>query len=193
MYWWLGTPQAIDPVSAAKADSDQVMQMVDGLAARLKPTPTTPEAGLCWPGLQSDGRLQEAEQAYARIGPLLETSPDLLADYADLLAVRAGGSLDGQPMVLVNKALALDPIHPMSLMLAGTAAYRQGNFAGAAKHWEKMLAVLEPGSPDIEELQSYIADARAKAGMKPATVASPQAAQKNPLPARRGTQRQRSR
>jgi len=187
MYWWLGTPQAIDPVSAAKADSDQVMQMVDGLAARLKANPDNPRG---WAMLARSykvmGRLQEAEQAYARIGPLLETSPDLLADYADLLAVRAGGSLDGQPMVLVNKALALDPIHPMSLMLAGTAAYRQGNFAGAAKHWEKMLAVLEPGSPDIEELQSYIADARAKAGMKPATVALPQAAKKNPLPARPG-------
>jgi cytochrome c-type biogenesis protein CcmH len=184
LYWWLGTPQAIDPARAAQAEVDKVMQMVDGLAARLKANPDNPKG---WVMLARSykvmGRLPEAEQAFAKVGPLLDTDPDLLADYADLLAARSG-TLDGQPMVLVNKALALNPVHPMALMLAGTAAYRQGKFADAARHWEKMLAVLPPGSPDIEELQSYIADARAKAGLKPATAAAPQAAQTKPEPAR---------
>jgi len=166
-YWWLGAPAAIDPVAAQKADEDKVAQMVEGLAARLKANPENPKG---WAMLARSykvmGRLQEAEQAYARIGQLLETDPDLLADYADLQAVRAGGSLDGQPLVLINKALALNPLHPMSLMLAGTAAYRQNNFADAARHWEKLLSTLEPGSPDAEQMQSYIDDARAKGGLK---------------------------
>lgn len=187
MYWWLGTPQAIDPASATKAKSDEVMQMVDGLAARLKANPDNLKG---WAMLARSykvlGRLQEAEEAFAKAGPLVETEPDLLADYADLLAVRAGGSLEGKPLVLVNKALALNPMHPMSLMLAGTAAYRQGNYAGAVKHWEKILMVLEPGSPDVEELQSYITDARAKAGMKPASAASPQPVNRSPSPGRPG-------
>jgi cytochrome c-type biogenesis protein CcmH len=187
MYWWLGTPQALDPASAAKAETDKVMQMVDGLAAKLKANPDNPKG---WAMLARSykvlGRLSEAEQAFTKIGPLLESDPDLLADYADLLAARAGGSLEGPPMVLVNKALGLDPLHPMSLMLAGTAAYRQGNFAGAAMHWEKMLTALPPGSPDAEQLQTYIAEARAKAGMKPAKLAAPQAVKKIPPPARPG-------
>ncbi len=174
MYGWLGTPQAIDPVSAAKAAEDKVMQMVASLAARLKANPDNPKG---WAMLARSykvmGRVQEAEQAYANAGQLLETEPDLMADYADLLALRAGDNLEGRPMVLVNKALALNPMHPMALMLAGTAAYRQDNFAGAVMHWERMLMVLEPGSPDAEQLQSYIADARAKGGLKPAAAAVP--------------------
>jgi cytochrome c-type biogenesis protein CcmH len=111
------------------------------------------------------GRLPEAEAAYAKAGQLVDTDPDLLADYADLLAARAGNSLAGQPMVLINKALALNPLHPMSLMLAGNAAYQQGNYAGAVKHWENLLSVMEPDSPDLEQLRADIAEARAKAGM----------------------------
>jgi cytochrome c-type biogenesis protein CcmH len=181
MYWWLGTPQAIDPTRFAKAEEDKVMQMVDGLAARLKANPDNPKG---WAMLARSykvmGRMQEAQEAFAKVGPLLETDPDLLASYADLLAVQAGGRLEGQPMVLVNKALALNPMHPMSLMLAGTAAYQQGNFAGAAKHWEQLLLVLEPGSSDAEQLQSYIADARTKGGVKPSAAASPKAVNRNP-------------
>lgn len=166
MYWWLGAPQAIDPASAQKAEEDKIAKMVDGLAARLKANPDNPKG---WATLARSykvmGRLQEAADAYAKAGKVIETDPDLLADYADLLAARAGDSLEGQPLVLINKALALNPLHPMSLMLAGTAAYRQGNFAGAVNHWEKLLSVLEPGSPDAEQLQSDIADARAKGGL----------------------------
>lgn len=178
MYWWLGAPQAIDPASAQKADEDQITKMVDGLAARLKANPDNPKG---WAMLARSykvmGRLQEAEEAYAKAGKLIETDPDLLADYADLLATRAGDSLEGRPLLLINKALALNPLHPMSLMLAGILAYRDGNFAGAVSHWEKLLSVLEPGSPDAQQLETDIAEARAKAGMPAsAKAASPRAA-----------------
>lgn len=167
MYWWLGTPQAIDPASAAKAEEDKIMQMVDGLAARLKANPDNPKG---WAMLARSykimGRLAEAQEAFAKIGPLLDTDPDLLAHYADLLATRVGDRLEGQPMALVNKALALNPLHPMSLMLAGTAAYQQNDYAGAVRHWEKLLPLLEPGSPDAQQMQSNIDEARLKGGMK---------------------------
>jgi cytochrome c-type biogenesis protein CcmH len=173
LYWWLGTPQAIDPVSAQKAEQDKISEMVDRLAARLKANPDNPKG---WAMLARSykvmGRLQEAEDAYAKAGKLIETDPDLLADYADLMAARAGGNLAGQPLVLVNKALALNPLHPMSLMLAGTAAYRDGNFAAAISYWENLLSVLEPGSPDAQQVETDIAEARAKAGMPPSAKAT---------------------
>lgn len=177
MYWWMGAPQAIDPVTAQKADQDKISKMVDGLAERLKANPDNPNG---WVMLARSykvmGRLQEAEAAYVKAGPLVETEPDLLADYADLLAARAGNSLEGRPLVLINKALALNPLHPMSLMLAGNAAYQQGNFAVAVKHWEKLLSVLEPGSPDVQQVGSDIAEARVKAGMPAAAKTNAQGA-----------------
>lgn len=164
MYGWLGAPHAMDSARTVKAEQDSVTHMVEGLAARLQAQPDNPQG---WAMLARSykvmGRLDEAEQAYARVGPLLDTSPDLLADYADLLAARADGQLEGRPMALVNKALALNPAHPLALMLAGTAAYRKGHFSEAANHWENLRTGLPPGSSELESLQSYIADARSKA------------------------------
>lgn len=174
MYWWLGTPAAIDPVAAQKASSDQVATMVDTLAARLKANPDNPKG---WAMLARSykvmGRFTEAEQAFLKAGDLVNTEPDLLVDYADLLAVRASNNIEGKPLELVNKALTLNPQHPMGLMMSGVAAYRRSDFALAVKQWEKLLTVLDPGSPDAQQVEADIADARAKAGLPAAAKAAP--------------------
>lgn len=174
MYWWLGTPAAIDPVATQKASNDQVATMVDMLAARLKANPDNPKG---WAMLARSykvmGRFTEAEQAFLKAGDLVNTEPDLLVDYADLLAVRASNNIEGKPLELVNKALALNPQHPMGLMMSGVAAYRRSDFALAVKQWEKLLTVLDPGSPDAQQVEADIADARAKAGLPAAAKAAP--------------------
>jgi cytochrome c-type biogenesis protein CcmH len=155
----------VDPAAAGAMTPEKINQMIDGLAARLKTNPDDP-AG--WVRLarayKVQGRLPEAEQAFAKAGKLVDTDPDLLTQYADLLAMRSS-SLEGRPLALVNKALALAPKHPMALMLAGTAAYRRADYTAAIAHWEKVLTVLPPGSPDATQVQAEIADARAKAGL----------------------------
>ena len=172
-YFWLGTPHAIDPTGTRQLEQAQMTRMVDEVAAKLKANPDNPQGWAMLAGAYKVmGRLQDAEEAYAKAGKALDADPDLLADYADLIAMRAGGSLDGQPMVLVNKALALNPQHPFSLMLAGTAAYRQGDFALAVKYWEKLLPMMDPQSPDAAKLQADIDDARAKGGLKPSAPVS---------------------
>ena len=166
MYWWLGTPEAIDPVAAHKATEDQVTQMIDKLAARLKSNPGDTKG---WAMLARSykvmGRFAEAEQAFLKAGDLVNTEPDLLVDYADLLAVRANNNIEGKPLELVNKALALNPQHPMGLMMSGVAAYRRSDFKAALAQWEKLLAVLDPASPDAPPVQADIDGARAKAGL----------------------------
>ncbi len=173
MYWWLGTPGAIDPVATQKAGEDQVSQMIDTLAARLKANPDNPKG---WAMLARSykvmGRFPEAEQAFLKAGDLVNTEPDLLVDYADLLAVRANNNIEGKPLELVNKALALNPQHPMGLMMSGVAAYRRSDFKQAVAQWEKLLAVLDPASPDAQQVEADIADARAKAGLPGAAKAA---------------------
>jgi cytochrome c-type biogenesis protein CcmH len=175
MYWWLGTPAAIDPVATQKANQDQVARMVDALAARLKANPDNPKG---WAMLARSykvmGKFAEAEEAFVKAGDLVNTEPDLLVDYADLLAVRANNNIEGKPLELVNKALALNPQHPMGLMMSGVAAYRRSDFKLAVAQWEKLLAVLDPESPDAQQVEADIADARAKAGL-PAAKTGPRA------------------
>ncbi len=166
MYWWLGAPEAIDPVASQKASNDQVASMVDALAARLKASPDNPKG---WAMLARSykvmGRFAEAEQAFLKAGELVNNEPDLLVDYADLLAVRNNNNIEGKPLELVTKALSLNPQHPMGLMMSGVAAYRRNDFKSAVTQWEKLLLVLDPGSPDAQQVEADIAEARGKAGL----------------------------
>lgn len=166
LYGWLGAPAAIDPMATQKANSEKVLQMVETLAEKLKANPDNP---LGWAMLARSykvlGRLPEAEQAFLKAGDLVNTDPDLLVDYADLLAARADNKMEGRPLALVNQALTLNPQHPMGLMMSGVAAYRRADYAVAVAQWEKLLVLLEPGTPDAQQIEADIADARAKAGL----------------------------
>jgi cytochrome c-type biogenesis protein CcmH len=181
LYGLLGMPAAIDPVAAQKINDDQVAKMVNTLAARLKANPDDPKG---WAMLARSykvmGRFEEAEQAFVKAGDLVNHDPNLLVDYADLLAVRANNNIEGKPLEMVNKALSLDPLHPMGLMMSGVAAYRRNDYKAAVAQWEKLLALLEPGSPDAQQVENDIADARTKASLprdaKAAELAAPNSA-----------------
>ena len=179
LYLQLGTPAAIDAVASAKVNDQQIKQMIDTLAERLKANPDNPKGwAMLARSYKATNRLNEAQQAFEKTGNLLNTEPDLLVDYADVLAILANGDLQGRPMDLVNKALSIDPRHPMGLMISGVAAYRRSNFKTAILQWEKLLPILEPGSPDAQQVEANIADARAKAGLpaaasKTALIAPP--------------------
>jgi cytochrome c-type biogenesis protein CcmH len=173
IYMQLGTPAAIDPVAAAKVNDQQVQQMVETLAAKLKANPDNPKG---WAMLARSykvmGRFDDAEQAFIKAGDLVNTDPDLLVDYADLLAVRADNNIEGKPLELINKALSINPKHPMGLMMSGVAAYRRSEFKTAVAQWEKLLAELEPGSPDAQQVEADINNAREKAGLPNANSTS---------------------
>jgi cytochrome c-type biogenesis protein CcmH len=175
LYLQLGTPSAINPVVATQQPNDQqIKQMVETLAAKLQANPDNP-AG--WAMLARSykvmGRFDEANQAFVKAGDLVNTEPDLLVDYADLLAVRANNNMEGKPLELINKALSINAQHPMGLMMSGVAAYRRSDFKLAITQWQKLLPQLEPGSADAQQIESDIADAQAKAGL-PVTQTSAQ-------------------
>jgi cytochrome c-type biogenesis protein CcmH len=153
--------------AAAGMTPEMINQMVDRLAARLKDNPDD-VAG--WAKLarayKVQGRVAEAEQAYAKTGKLLDSDPDLMTQYADLLATRANGDFKGKPLALINKALALNPKHPMALMMAGQAAYRATEYAKAIAYWETVLTILTPDSSDASQIKAEIADAKTKLNTK---------------------------
>lgn len=181
IYMQLGAPEAINPVATSKGDNQQINQMVDSLAAKLKANPNNPEG---WAMLARSykvmGRMNEAELAFVNAGELVFTNPDLLVEYADILGVRAN-SLEGKPLELVNKALSMNPNHPMGLMMSGAAAYRRSDYKLAIAQWEKIIPLLEPGSPDAQQVQADIDEARAKTGMPAVTGA--EAGKLPPVPA----------
>jgi len=170
LYAWLGTPAALVPQSTVghEVTQAQIEQMVATLAARLEKHPEDVKGWVMLArSYKALGRVDDAARAFARIGDAMNKDPELLAEYADLLATRADGNLDGKPMELVNKALALDPNNTMALALAGTAAYRRQDFPGAVSYWEKLQKLLPPESEDAKSIAEAIVEARNKAGAKP--------------------------
>ena len=190
LYAWLGTPAALQPIQEQpQADHPvtqaQIEQMVAALAARLKQHPEDIKGWIMLArSYKALGRYDDAARAFAHIGDAMDSDPELLSEYADLLAVRAGGKLDGKPMELVNKALALDPNNTMALALAGTAAFGKKNYAEAVKYWERLQKILPPDSDDAKSIAAAVAEARTKEGGHSATKTAPADAAKGAVSGR---------
>lgn len=169
-YWILGNARALDPVAAMQPEKltpEQIAGMVGKLAKRLEDNPGDAEGWLMLArSYRSMGQPEKAADAYSKAGAVVFESPDLLTDYADLLAMLNGGSLNGKPMELINKALHLDPDHVVALWLAGTAAFNGKDFSTAVIFWERALKTLQPESEDAKMLSEGVAEAKKRAGFK---------------------------
>ena len=111
------------------------------------------------------GRDEDAAKAYARAGSFIDSDPQLLADYADVLANNANGSFVGKPSQLINQALKLDPNNMMALWLSGTASYSSGNYKAAVQSWERLAQQLPPNTDEARAIQGSIVEARSKGGL----------------------------
>lgn len=113
-----------------------------------------------------DDRFRDAAAAFERA---LDASRKVALDagiwceYADALAMAQGGSLEGRPRELIERALALNAAHPRALEMAGSAAYARGDFAAAARHWKQLLVQFAEGTPAHGELAAAVARAERKA------------------------------
>jgi cytochrome c-type biogenesis protein CcmH len=179
IYARFGDFSAFDPAIAQAPRDDghamapeQIDKMVESLKARLQKEPENPNH---WSTLARTyyqmGRFPEAAKAYAKLVTLIPDNADILADYADSLAMAKGRQLAGEPMALVNKALKLDPTQWKALAMAGTEAFDRNDFKGASAFWERLLNVLPPEAPIADQIRSSIADARARGGMPPLQLA----------------------
>ncbi|HSH55011.1 MAG TPA: c-type cytochrome biogenesis protein CcmI [Methylotenera sp.] len=116
-------------------------------------------------------RHKEAVSAYEQAVKVTPDDPQLLADFADALAVVNGRSLAGKPEELVNQALKLDPHHIKALMLAGTAAFDRKNYKEAIRYWERLQQDLPAGSGMLADVEGSLHEARALSGEKVAAPA----------------------
>jgi cytochrome c-type biogenesis protein CcmH len=150
-----------------------VEKMVSEFAAKMEKDPTNLKG---WVMLARSyrilGRNEDAAKAYERAGNFIDTDPQLLADYADVLAANANGNFAGKPLKLINQALSLDPNNLMALWLSGTASYTTGNYKAAVQTWEKLAQQLPPGSEEARSIAESIADARTKGGLSSKAVVS---------------------
>ncbi|MGH8631111.1 MAG: c-type cytochrome biogenesis protein CcmI [Burkholderiales bacterium] len=168
LYLALGSPQALEvaPHDADEVSSvtmEQFQGMTEKLASRLKERPDDWEGwamlGRAYKALQ---RYEEASKAWAEAARLKPDDADVLADYAEALAVASQGKLAGEPTRLLERALRLNPKHQKALALSGGAAFENRDYRTAIRHWERLLA-LSKNEPDLAQaLRSGIQEARSR-------------------------------
>lgn len=175
VYLALGNPAAVDPAAADGGHGlgrQQVDALIGRLEARLQKNPQDAKGWVMLARAQAVlGRFDRASAAYAQSVALFPEDAQLLADYADALAMAQGRRLDGEPEMLVARALRADPDNAKALSLAGTIAFDKKNFPLAVQHWERLRRSVPAGSEFADAVQRNIDEARALAASAPARKA----------------------
>lgn len=168
LYLVLGNTASMLPQQVADQNigsKHQLDAMIGQLAARLE---KNPQDGKGWVMLARSqavlGRFGEASAAFARSVTIFPDDAQLLADYADVLAMARGGRLQGEPESLVERALRADPNNVKAHALAGTIAFESKDFAAAVNHWERLQGLVPSGSEFAESVKASIREAKGLAG-----------------------------
>lgn len=165
VYLATGTPGALNPAHQMP-DQAQIEAMVERLATKLREHPEDADG---WKLLGRSytvmGRFPEAVEAYAKAAERAPRDAQLLADFADSLAMARGQTLQGEPEKLVERALEIDPKNLKALALYGTAAYERKDYAKAAQIWSRMLPLVPEGSEDAQAIAQNVDEARKLAGI----------------------------
>jgi cytochrome c-type biogenesis protein CcmH len=176
LYLWLGNTKALLPQPAAEhpamssagsAESGHpdFSSVLENLIARLNDQPDDIEGwlmlGRTYAMMQ---RFNEAKGAYEKVLALSPDNPEVITDYADIVAMTHDGSLVGEPYELIKKALRLDARNPKALALAGTAEFEQKKYKEAAASWEKLLALIPPSEAElVQSVKASIDEAKSLA------------------------------
>jgi len=178
LYWQFGTPEGLAPAAevhgGSKVTPQEVEAMVAKLAARMQ---QSPDDGNGWALLARSylvmQRHADALAAYERAVALIKDDADLLADYADALAMTQGRRIEGKPLKVVERALKIDPLQWKALAMAGSAAFERKDFKTAVAYWEKLQSRAEPGSDFAREVAANVDEARQLGGLKVAASDAP--------------------
>ena len=176
LYFMIGTPAAITSVATLNApevaaqqvtSDEDVNQLMRDLKQRLTDNPEDVQG---WTILARSSMALEnyndAVKAYERVNSLDPDNADILVQYADALAMVAGGILSGKPAELLQQALIINPDQPQGLWLGGMAAQRQGEYQTALDLWNRLLPQLADDPQTRAQLLNLIKDLRANAAQE---------------------------
>ncbi len=165
LYLLLGSPDAINPVKekplAQVEQQHSVTEMIIQLEAKLEQEPTDVEGwNMLARSYMTIRDFEKAVMALERLNELVGDQADVLIRYADALAMLHDGKLSGKPQELIEKALALEPEHPIGLWLAGIVSSEQGEYQTAIDYWNRLLPHLVNNETDLSKVNEMIAEAQ---------------------------------
>lgn len=137
-----------------------IRSMVEGLAARLKANPDDPDGWLRLARAYGVlGEKQKQRDAYAKLAEIRPKDPGALQQAARAI-VQAGMEPETGPpaeaVAIYRKLLALDPDHGEALWFTGLGAAYAGDRKAAAAAFERLLAQMDPKSPEYGQVKAQL-------------------------------------
>jgi cytochrome c-type biogenesis protein CcmH len=147
--------------SSANAMNMDLGKLADRLAEKLKANPENAEG---WALLARTyvelKRHKESLPAFEKASAMTPKDPNLMADYADALAMTSNNQFDKKSEDLVDQALAINPMHVKALMLKATIEFNRKNYQQAIVNWEKLLTVSGLDAERTKQARGSIEEAR---------------------------------
>jgi cytochrome c-type biogenesis protein CcmH len=165
-----GDLRAFDAVAASaqmkeKPTAADINAMVEKLAQKMKANPNDAEGWIMLArSYKVMKRYPESVEALRKAHELKGDEPEVLLQLADVIAMKNGGSLLGEPAELVAKSLDIDANNDMGLWLYGLANAEDGKFKEAIDFWKKLQTHYKPEDDDFKEVQKLIDQAREALG-----------------------------
>lgn len=152
---------------AAGAGGPDIDTLLDRLAQRLARQPDDAAGWLMLAHSQASlERYPAAVKAYAEAARRMPGDAQVLADWADALAMTQGRSALGEPTRLLDRAVALDPRNLKARVMAGSAAIERGDLEAARRHFEAARAEAPADSGIARAMDSQIAALQPPAGSR---------------------------
>lgn len=147
------------------ATVDEVEALVDAMVAREAERPgNTDYLSLLGQYRMGAGEYEAAWKRYEQLLEFYPESPEVLARAAQAEYLARDRSLSETVRRRAEAALAADPNQRSALGTLGIAAFEAGDYGGAIRYWQRLLAFEQPGSPGYRMLADLIAQAREKGG-----------------------------
>ena len=178
MYLKVGTRQALSAsatttssASTAGRPGEMTQERIEANVAALeKRLEQNPNDGPGWSMLARSyttmQRYKEASSAFEKATSIVTNDADLLTEYAFALSMARGQDWQGKPAELLAKALEIDPKNLKTLVFAGNAAFKTGNYNQAVEYWRKFYRHSLSNS-EVESLSAKISEAKRLAKTTP--------------------------
>jgi cytochrome c-type biogenesis protein CcmH len=171
LYLLVGTPAALNGVSAQGSASLSLPQAIDELHAHLAQQPDDLQG---WMLLAQTSTMlhqpTEARDAYDHALKLAPNNAEAMVGWAESDSMqRPDHTIEGRALDLLKRAVLLHPDSQRGLWLLGISNFQHGDYRNAAATWRLLQPQLEPGSKVAKSVAEQIAVADARAGGAPAS------------------------
>jgi len=182
VYLTLGDPMAVaEPAAGApggREGTPDFATLTQGLKDKLQANPQDTQSWvLLGRSYRSQDQFDAALDAYNH-AVALDHDGRLAIERAEVIAAKNGGRFTGEPWEVIHGILKKNPTDGSALLMAGTAAFSEGQFKQAIAYWSDLRRQLADGSQEALAVDKALHAAQERAGLAPpaaAPVAAPTA------------------